>query len=407
MTITATNTSKNSLCNKEFFNQVGRKLFLSSSSKKISSHIIGHRSSFVKFYFAYVIKQDILEANESEKHLIEKFVNTKIQDEFLHYLFGEFLCNTIIMASSLCYPVISSTSIERELESVVNNYYSIPANIRREPLDTTFNGFLLQNPFNIPQTIHYIWATSSLSPKQISSKNWSAIQAGIRSNYDMNFILWVNNRDILAPTIIQARQLGINIQSFDELTGWNKISYNVEDAIDKFQYGVVSDVLRYSILIEKGGIYLDLDYILINEINPLLKYDCFVMDTSLGTSSSFLGSKIGHPILVTALEISLNSLLKVNELLPHQKECYGRCNVGFYLAGPAAFKIAYYHSANQDTNDVEIPSIISENYECKQYVKCIDDNTQDVLQSLLDDEYCVGYSYGHHEGSGASWCLGY
>lgn len=60
-------------------------------------------------------------------------------------------------------------------------------------------------------------------------------------------------------------------------------------------YGIITDVMRYTILNDHGGVYLDLDYIIVNDISLLFTYDLFVMDLELGTASSFMGSVPNHP----------------------------------------------------------------------------------------------------------------
>jgi len=130
-------------------------------------------------------------------------------------------------------------------------------------------------------------------------------------------------------------------------------------------YGIITDVMRYAILKDFGGAYLDLDYIIVNDISFLFTNDLFVMDLELGTCSSFMGAIKDHPAEDSAQDMGLHSLENSDRILDHPKACYGRCNHGFHTVGPSLFKFSYYNNANRVTDDVIIPEQIAEKNRCK------------------------------------------
>lgn len=67
-----------------------------------------------------------------------------------------------------------------------------------------------------------------------------------------------------------------------EIIEWNESNYNInkipfiEKAYKERKYAFVSDYARLDIIYNEGGIYLDTDVEIINNIDSLLKHNCFL-----------------------------------------------------------------------------------------------------------------------------------
>jgi len=152
----------------------------------------------------------------------------------------------------------------------------------------------------------------------------------------------------------------VTVKAFSDLPSWSLIEKDIKKSVRMLLYGIITDVMRYTILNDFGGVYLDLDYIIINDISYLFTYDLFVMDLELGTASSFMGSIKGHPAQNNALHMGLHSLEDSKRILDHPASCYGRCNHGFHTVGPSLLKFSYYNNANIETDEVQVHDAIAE-----------------------------------------------
>ena len=73
---------------------------------------------------------------------------------------------------------------------------------------------------------------------------------------------------------------------------------------DSYPYDIQrADVIRLAVLYVYGGIYLDLDIICLQSLDPLLTYDFIVPRTNpVGLSNDMIISKARHPFLLQVLE---------------------------------------------------------------------------------------------------------
>lgn len=95
-----------------------------------------------------------------------------------------------------------------------------------------------------------------------------------------------------------------------EIIEWNESNFKIskykymKEAFENRRYAFVSDVARFDILHEYGGIYLDTDVELIKPISEFLQHDMFMGYDQRGLIASGLifGSVKGHNILAKILE---------------------------------------------------------------------------------------------------------
>jgi len=80
---------------------------------------------------------------------------------------------------------------------------------------------------------------------------------------------------------------------------------NIDDYLSTPNYGQRSDILRYAILNEYGGVYMDTDFLLLQQFDDLLDLDFFcgvAYDSTPTVFNGLIGCIPGHPIISAALE---------------------------------------------------------------------------------------------------------
>ena len=126
----------------------------------------------------------------------------------------------------------------------------------------------------IPKIIHYAWFGSE-EPEQIKNRvnKWKSVLP------EWKFICWnENNYDI------------------------HKFKFS-GDKYDKGQYGYIVDELRYDVLYNYGGFYLDTDEIIKKDLTPLLNNRMvwgFMYDNSI--SGGLIGSEPQEEFLMYLLD---------------------------------------------------------------------------------------------------------
>lgn len=91
---------------------------------------------------------------------------------------------------------------------------------------------------------------------------------------------------------------------------WNEDNFDVNciqytaQAYEKEKWAFVSDYARLAVVYSCGGIYLDTDVQLVNSINDLLKYDCWLASEDVRTVSTGLGfgAVKGNPVIKAMME---------------------------------------------------------------------------------------------------------
>jgi inositol phosphorylceramide mannosyltransferase catalytic subunit len=173
----------------------------------------------------------------------------------------------------------------------------------------------------IPRIIHQIWLGSPLPEAFIAlQQTWITYHMGRNWLYK----LWTDE-DIA--------QLGLYNQEF-------------YDATDN--YGVKSDIARFEILYQFGGVYIDMDYECLAPLDELHdKYDFYTALQPLDTmfvqlGSALIGSHPGHPILKHCIETVKSDW--------HHKGAPKK-------TGPVHFTKSFYALAGKDgSNDIAFPA---------------------------------------------------
>lgn len=191
--------------------------------------------------------------------------------------------------------IVCFTSLQSEItfEKYMNWRYS-PHSFKHSKLckySFNKNSFLtakdLPKEKQIPKIIHQIWLGSPL-PKQY----YELIKTIKEKNPKWKYILWTDDN-------IHSLNL-INLDKYETATN----------------YGMKSDILRYEILSQYGGVYLDIDFIALKSFDALTTTASFfagvISDGAI--LNGLIGSVPDHPILLDCIEEISKTELNPNRL---------------------------------------------------------------------------------------------
>lgn len=122
----------------------------------------------------------------------------------------------------------------------------------------------------IPKIIHYVWLGGGEKPKDIKicMKSWE------RHLSDYKIIHW------------SEENFDINANRF------------IKQAYEQKKYAYVSDYIRLYALYNYGGIYLDTDVIVMNDLTKLLENRAFIgFENKESISAAIIGAEKGHPFI--------------------------------------------------------------------------------------------------------------
>lgn len=174
----------------------------------------------------------------------------------------------------------------------------------------------------IPKIIHQIWIGSEL-PAQYRELglSWKEKHPG------WDYILW-DNEKILSLNPFPAREVYLKAKS----------------------YGVKSDIARYEILRQFGGIYADTDFECVKSFEPLIHKSSFFAGVIFGNEPGLCNALIGtipnHSIIVKMCSETSRKLIKTTELMDIIE-----------LTGPGLITRTFFQDIdNLPVSDVALPS---------------------------------------------------
>jgi len=187
--------------------------------------------------------------------------------------------------------------------------------------DLNFSIIQPQAELKIPKIIHQIWLGSELPESFIElQQSWITHHLG----RDWLYKLWTD-------------------ADMKDLQLYNQAFYDATD-----NYGVKSDILRWELLYNFGGVYVDMDFECLRALDQFhYTYDFYTALQPLDTlfvqlGAALVGSVPGHPILKHCIE----TIKKDWHLQGAPKK-----------TGPVHFTKSFYTCANMDGNkDIAFPA---------------------------------------------------
>jgi mannosyltransferase OCH1-like enzyme len=188
-----------------------------------------------------------------------------------------------------------------------------------------------QEALLVPKIIHQIWLGSPLPEEfKVLQQSW------FEYHLDRGWVykLWTD-------------------EDVAQLKLYNQEFYDATD-----NYGVKSDILRWELLYNFGGVYVDMDYECLHALDDLhYTYDFYTALQPLDTAfvqlgAALVGSRPGHPILEHCISTIKNDW--------HHKGAPKK-------TGPVHFTKSFYACAGQDSNkDIAFPAFYFYPLGCQQ-----------------------------------------
>lgn len=122
----------------------------------------------------------------------------------------------------------------------------------------------------IPKIIHYVW----VGERKKDDLFFACLESWKKYLPDYEIIEW-------------------NEETFDVSK-----NYQVKQALDEHNYAYASDIIRVWALKEYGGVYFDIDLMILKNIDPLLTNELFLSyESKYWLGSAVIGSVKNHPVL--------------------------------------------------------------------------------------------------------------
>jgi len=271
---------------------------------------------------------------------------------------------------------------------------------RNDSLELLKNQSLVTKvPYNIPPNIHYVWVNNkdkatylNEDANTILSNNFSILQ---NSDLDWEHYLWINNSPNHSRTIEMFESLGGKVKFIESLPSYSAIKDEVEHSIRLSSFGKASDYIRFAILNDFGGLYLDIDYALDNDITVFHQILDFYTATenwkSDWLSSALIGATKSHPIIRGALEYTTRGPEK------NFPNCeYDEKDISV-ATGPGGISLSYYKYAGLD-NRVDVAFHAEIGQSSKNYGVFEDKNYESSITLNIDGQDILIEKFGMHWG---------
>lgn len=158
----------------------------------------------------------------------------------------------------------------------------------------------LSEPPKIPHVFHFIW----LGPSPFPKDSLNRLRIWVDTHSDWKFKFWTDSTELQIPI------KGVEKHLISELT-LERIGKYIKETKN---YGEASDLLRYEILWQEGGIYIDHDVDCLSQLDRVCSqveffagieplHEDFCAGSFITVSNAVIGSIPHHPILDDTLEM--------------------------------------------------------------------------------------------------------
>lgn len=205
--------------------------------------------------------------------------------------------------------------------SMQTNRYQKKINYQNKPLlsflkhryeTNSFFRVIPQQICKIPKVFHYIWLGKKL-PEQYKP----FLDTWLKYHPDWTFVFWVDNpenynlgvvkeftfenlKNYLSNSQREEKRIAIDVKNID---------FENRKFFDQTRnYGQRSDILKWEVVYQFGGVYIDVDFECIKPLDMLHHiYDFYTGIQPLDTSfvqlgAALFGARPGHPVLKTCVE---------------------------------------------------------------------------------------------------------
>lgn len=209
--------------------------------------------------------------------------------------------------------------------------------------------------YKIPASLHYVWFTSSSSPREISKNDIENVLHNHKlfseTNPEWKSIIHVNDKNLVPESVATLESNGISVEELKESIVEPAFFETIDALISQKHWGLASDYTRYKVMID-GGVYSDLNFKAMRNIDVEMKtYDFFAQDCI----NYFFAAKPNHPIVEELYK-------KVQENLNNPPAYIQEIDSGDIFTKTVVtsllpFCMSYLNNAHQDNNqDIIFPS---------------------------------------------------
>ncbi|NGX50531.1 MAG: Subversion of eukaryotic traffic protein A [Chlamydiae bacterium] len=157
--------------------------------------------------------------------------------------------------------------------------------------------FLSQEEVKIPKVVHFVW----LGPNPFPKESLENVRSWVDHHPNWTFKFWTDRRRPLPHS-----KMELHLVSDFNFT-------KLEDCFhESDNYGEKSDVLRYEILLQEGGLYVDHDVRCFKSFAPFHKnFDLYcglepphqpVLSSSISICNNIIGVRPGHPVMGAVID---------------------------------------------------------------------------------------------------------
>jgi len=197
----------------------------------------------------------------------------------------------------------------------------------------------------VPKVLHFIW----IGPKPFPRESVENVRSWIAHNPDWTMKFWTD-RDRPLPH-----------KDMEKCMIQDLKFYKLFDCYSKSDnYGEKSDVLRYEILYQEGGVYVDHDVRCVKSFSPLnAAYDLYIgmempYPTSLSScvlpTNNIVAARPGHPVLKRCMDWLADNWDKIEKDYPgkDRDSVINRVSHRTFVALGEAFKLLADKEGNRD-----------------------------------------------------------
>lgn len=226
---------------------------------------------------------------------------------------------------------------------------------RREILETVWSMPRPANAYQVPKITHHIWLTSKDTPNEISDADIDAIQTSILMTppeEGWRHYFWCNDPARIPQTIAKLVPYGVEVKvaSNETLPNLNNFWQDAVANAASVAKSMPAHILRYLVLDNFGGVYMDTNYELVTSIDDIAEgYSLFASeepDSSM-MGASILASAPHHPVMREAVDLLEKNITHPSRALT--KLC-DRQTYNKRASGAELFTEAFSKKANSDVH---------------------------------------------------------
>ena len=227
-------------------------------------------------------------------------------------------CLQVSKSSSSSHTSVSNSVAPASLLPISNDPLSSPSSVSSSASSTLLNNSNDQSLPGIPHIFHYIWLGSPIPKRlKILITSWQLLHP------TWKHYIW-EDKDIQQLVINHKQGIHHHHHHHHHTENTNTdtttipsvstilpptpdILYNADVFRSAYNYGQCSDILRYELLYNFGGIYIDMDMLALSSLDTLcLEADFFIgisnTKSSWELNNAIIGSIPGHPFLRQLIE---------------------------------------------------------------------------------------------------------